>query len=121
MSKNIFIPILCFFILINCIEIDEKPNPLYKCNIDKLNIIPQGHNLIIPLKNNNIKVFSETNNFKKFNIYLDLNNFDYEINKYNLEDKREYFITGMNKAKETLASLLELGLSRIIIFMMKIY
>ena len=87
---------------------DEKGSPLFKCNVDKLKIKPQEPKLIIPSnKNNNFKSFSEQTNFKKFNIYLDLNNFDYEINKYNLGDKREFYITGMKKAIETLESLLE--------------
>ena len=108
MRKKIIFQLLFLFFIANCIEEYGKRNPLFKCNVDKLKILPKKRELIIPsITNNNFKSFAEQTTFKKINIYLDLKNFDYEIEYYKLKGKRELFITGMNKAIETLESLLE--------------
>ena len=44
--------------------------------------------------------------FKKFNIYLDLENIEKEIVDYNLEQYREIYITSLQNAVKTLESLL---------------
>ena len=58
--------------------------------------------------NQNLKQFnSQENSFKDYNIHLDLYNFEDEIKKYKLEEKREFFIIGMDKAINTLKSLIK--------------
>ena len=75
MPKKIIFQLLFLFFIANCIEEYRKRNPLFKCNVDKLKILPKKHELIIPsITNNNFKSFAEQTTFKKFNIYLDLNN-----------------------------------------------
>ena len=46
--------------------------------------------------------------FKKLNIYLDLNNFNYEIKLYKLDKYKEMLEKGMEKAVNTLTSLLKI-------------
>ena len=55
---------------------------------------------------NDIRVI-DLDGFKDFDIYLDLYNFNEEINQYGLDNKKEFFINGMKKAKSTLQTLLE--------------
>ena len=55
---------------------------------------------------NDIRVI-DLDGFKDFDIYLDLYNFNEEINQYGLDNKKEFFINGMKKTKSTLQTLLK--------------
>ena len=101
-----------FFILINCNQFPEKLKPIFRCNADSIKSTPIIINTTLPMesKNSNYKRTLDNidkDGFKDFNIYLDLLNFEDEIIKYNLTDKRELFINGMNKAIKTIKTLLK--------------
>ena len=108
--KNQLIYFLFCFSFIFCIEKIEETSSFYRCGENFFNITPRFINKALHNDDNfdYIKSFTQDNDiFKDFNIYLDLLNFEYEIKQYNLEDKREFFINGMNRAIETIKSLLK--------------
>ena len=88
-SRGIYISYLLFFILVNCNE--RKTEPIFRCGVDTIKSIPKMASNILPIINlTDKRILSNNNNtdedgFKDFNIYLDLNNFDYELNLYHLE------------------------------------
>ena len=104
-----FIFSLIFFSAAFCNKSSDKGYTTYKCGyIDKE---PKGMSLknVAPLKSETKnKRALNSNDFHDFNIFLDLKNFDDEIKKYNLEDVRELLVNGMQKAKKTLESLLQI-------------
>jgi len=105
-----------FFVLINCNQFQEKLKPIFRCNVDSIKSDPIIINTTLPMESNNSKHKRSLDNidkdgFKDFNIYLDLLNFEDEIIKYNLTDKRELFINGMNKALKTIKSLLKVKIA----------
>ena len=103
--RKIFIIFLFFSILVYCDEIHEDIKPIFKCGVNTIKSIPKIATNKSPL--NKRILDNNSNTFKDFNIYLDLNNFDYEINLYNLTDKRELFVLGMQKAIKTIQTLLK--------------
>ena len=108
--KNQLIYFLFCFSFIFCIEKIEETLSFYRRGENFFNITPRFINKALDNGDNfdYIKSFTQDNDiFKDFNIYLDLLNFEYEIKQYNLEDKREFFINGMNRAIETIKSLLK--------------
>ena len=104
-----FIFSLIFFSAAFCNKSSDKGYTTYKCGyIDKE---PKGMSLknVAPLKSETKnKRALNSNGFHDFNIFLDLKNFDDEIKKYKLEDIRELLVNGMQKAKKTLESLLQI-------------
>ena len=107
--NQLLIYFLFCFSFIFCIEAIEETSSFYRCGENFFNITPRFINEALDNDDNfEYKSFTQDNDtFKDFNIYLDLLNFENEIKEYNLEDKREFFINGMNKAIETIKSLLK--------------
>ena len=97
--------IFLYIILISLIQTKENIYSTFKCNIDSFEEEPLLAKKA-QIKNTNSKQNSE-NEFKNLNIYLDLSNFEEEIKLYNLSSQREFFITGLNKAINTLQFLLK--------------
>ena len=104
-ERKIVTFIFLYFLLISLIQAQEKIYSTFKCNIDSFEEIP----LLAKkeqIKSSNSKQNLE-NEFKNFSIYLDLLNFEEEIKLYNLEEQKELFVTGLNKAINTLQILLK--------------
>ena len=108
-----FISHFFFFIpLIYCIEMNQKEEHLYKCNSDNLEILSRLNDNIFPPKINtnlnNIKESNKNNDiYKDIDVYFDLYTFEDEIIENNCTHKRDIFLTGLNKAMDTLKSLLK--------------
>ena len=104
--------ILIYFILclafIFCGKTLNDSNYEFRCGSNDFNPTPFYPQTIAPLKEDNKKYkrLLDSDGFKDFNIYLDLNNFNEEVKKYKLNDKRDIFVSGMQKAIKTLQSLL---------------
>ena len=101
--KSIFIFI--FIYSISIISTEEQTKYLYRCGADDVPITPLPAENIIPLKDDKRKL--SDSNFKDFNIYLDLINIKNDIIKFHLEQYEELFINSLNKAVETLETLLK--------------
>ena len=104
-ERKIFTFIFLYFLLISLIQTQENIYSKFKCNIDSIEEIP----LLAKkeqIKISNSKQISE-DDFIYFNIYLDLLNFEEEIKLYNLTSQKEFFVTGLNKAINTLQILLK--------------
>ena len=97
MRKTMAIYILFLFSLAFCIQDLEKQRPKFKCRFDEYKINPQPSTIIIPdEKRENIKNFASDNEvFKDFNIYLDLENFYYELEEYDILRHKNLFLNGM--------------------------
>jgi hypothetical protein len=89
----------------------ENQDVVYGCGVNKMKIIPKPVKPISDIDYNipeyRRRLDSDLDGFKKFNIYLDLFNFEDEIKQYNLIQYREMFKSGMEKAVNTLTSLLK--------------
>ena len=111
MRVTLIITYLLFLpFLINCLE-NLKDMPQFRCGSDKLQIPskPIGEHFSTNKTNSNYRhVFNaKVEEFKEFNIYLDLQNFNYEIETYNLTSKKDFFLQCLNKAINTLKTLLK--------------
>ena len=90
----------------------------YECGADRINLNPKPATLMTkidersPEYQRRLETIDE-DGFKNFSIHLDLYNFEDEIIKYKLNNIRELFINGMNKAIKTLTSLLKVKSSKI--------
>ena len=115
--KRSFYFILCF-VAIFCNQALDNSSTLYQCGKDNFKPISASLNDIVPLNKDNMKSKRglDSDGFKDFNIFLDLNNFDDEIKKYKLTDKRDIFVKGMEKAIKTLQSLLKVKRTRNYVF-----
>ena len=91
---------LLIFQIINCQENRE----FYRCGVDDEEIIPLPATDIVKEKDNRRL---NDGGFGDFNIYLDLINIKKDIIKFHLEEYQELFIDSLNKAVETLESLLK--------------
>ena len=85
----------------------------YKCGVNKMKIIPKPIKATPDIHYNNTEHRRrlskyDKDGFKQFNIFLDLTHFEDEILKYNLTEYREMFKSGMEKAVNTLTSLLKI-------------
>ena len=85
----------------------------YKCGVNKMKIIPKPIKASPDIHYNNTEYRRrlskyDKEGFKQFNIYLDLYNFEEEIIQYNLSQYRDMFKSGMEKAVNTLTSLLKI-------------
>jgi len=84
-----------------------KKGKKYRCGFNSINFIPKAINKTLPIKNNHLNAFNYPSSpFKSLSIYLDLFQFNDEINKYNLNDKKTLFTEALNKAIKTLQKLL---------------
>ena len=111
MRVTLIITYLLFLpFLINCLE-NLKDMPQFRCGSDKLQMPskPIGEHFSTNKTNSNYRhVFNaKVEEFKEFNIYLDLQNFNYEIETYNLTSKKDFFLQCLNKAINTLKTLLK--------------
>ena len=94
--------LILIFKTINCQE-----NQIYhRCGFDDQKIKPIPIEKVIPIQNEDRRLDNE-DEFKDFNIYLDLINIKNDIVKYNLQEYESLFIDSLNKAVETLESLLK--------------
>ena len=87
--------------------------PAFRCNVDSIKQNIKKANLIVghnkfEINENQFKMFNlNKDNFKDYYIHLDLFNFDDEIKKYGLTSKRDFFVSGLTKAKKTFELLLK--------------
>ena len=98
--------VIFLFNLINC---HQQPR-LFKCvhsNEDENKPIHiKGIELTDKQKEEQKRRMADSDDFKEFNIYLDLENIKYEIKKLHLEAHEEFYINSMQKAVSLLKSLL---------------
>ena len=94
--------LIFIFQIINC----SKKEIFYRCGVDDTPINPIPIKNVIPMENDDRKL-NDDNEFKDFNIYLDLINIKRDIQIYHLEEYESLFIDSLNKAVETLESLLK--------------
>ena len=105
--------ILAFTLFISFIELilNEEQNKLYKCGVGQYKIEPPTFGNEIPI-NYTSSLYRrrlqnlDSDGFKKFNIYLDFENLKEEVKTYNLQDYGEIIIKCIEKAANTLMSLL---------------
>ena len=93
-----------FFYLVYC----ETKQPIFKCIY---NDYDEKHPLsYVAIKNDGtekIKRKTDSSDFKDFNIYLDLENIKNDIKNNGLEKNMNFFISSMEKAVNTLQTLLK--------------
>ena len=98
--------VIFLFNLINC---HQQPR-LFKCvhsNEDENKPIHiKGIELTDKQKEEQKRRMADSDGFKEFNIYLDLENIKYEIKKLHLEAHEEFYINSMQKAVSLLKSIL---------------
>ena len=99
---NLFLLILIFKI-INC----QENQIYYRCGADDQKFNPISIKGVTPTKDDERRLDND-NEFKDFNIYLDLINIKKDIVKFNLQAYETLFIDSLNKAVETLESLLKI-------------
>ena len=115
MRKSIFIYLLVVLLLINIIKTQDSKPIKFRCGANEIQKPPADAKIPFPTNknnSNNIKLFNlntklNEDEFKDFNIYLDLENFNVEVNTYNLGSKKQFFIDCFNKALKTIKSLLK--------------
>ena len=103
MIKLLLILLTCFYF----IESLQNSNLVYRCNYDEFKYPIRFANSTIEGKSQNKILALNSNNFKEFNISLDLNNLYYEIDYYSLQTMKNFFVSGLTKAKTTLEKLLK--------------
>ena len=103
MIKLLLILLTCFYF----IESLQNSNLVYRCNYDEFKYPIRFANSTIEGKSQNKILALNSNNFKDFNISLDLNNLYYEIDYYSLQTMKNFFVSGLTKAKTTLEKLLK--------------
>ena len=90
-------------------DISQKNKKIkFRCNADRIEPkpIPAKNSFPIPKYLKNKRALG-SDDFKDFNIYLDLINFEIEAEQYNIPNEiKEMFCQGMKKAVETIKSLL---------------
>ena len=100
MKSKIFLIIFIFQIII-C----QSQKILYRCGVDDKNQTAFPATNYRPMEKEKRDLNGEE--FKDFNIYLDLINIKNDIKKFHLENYEELFIKSLNKAVEVLESLLK--------------
>ena len=107
------IKILTFTIFTSFIKLilTEEQNKIYKCGVGQYKNEPPEFGNEIPI-NYSSPIYKrrlqnlDSDGFKKFNIYLDFENLKEEMKKYNLQKYNNTIINCMEKATNTLMSLL---------------
>ena len=103
----LFLFFLFQFFLVN--TVNEKKIPRYKCGFDQLTQLPQ--NAIYRADKNSDNLFNinlkKEDDFKDFDIFLDLVQFNDQIIEYNLTEQKEFYETGIKKVINTIRSLLK--------------
>ena len=100
--NKILLLIIFVFQLISC----EENQVFYRCGVNDMHIKPIPIKGIAPDKDDNRRLDNE-DEYKDFNIYLDLINIKNDIKIFHLEAYESLFIDSLNKAVETLESLLK--------------
>ena len=103
------ITIIFFTLLINIIYGAETI--IYKCGRNNLKIKPRVLKKRIPIKKRRSyykrKLDIDTDGFKNFSIHLDLTNIEKDIERYNLNEYKNLFISSFSKVINTLQTLLK--------------
>ena len=102
---KVLLLVLSLFQIIHCQETEEKKY-FYRCGADDNDIKPIPLTNTVPVKEDKRRL--NAGEFKDFKIYLDLINIKNDIKKFHLEEYEELFIESLNKAVETLESLLQI-------------
>ena len=95
---------LLLIILISTIFNSLPRQPLYKCEHKSEEILPSK----VSTHTHNEKRRIESDEFREFHIYLDLENIKKDIRLLELTDNEDFFISSMNKSVEILQSLLNI-------------
>ena len=111
-KKILALKIYFLFSFIVSSELKNDSLKIYKCEIDKEEPIPISPKNIVPFNPKNIKNKRILDNidedgFKDFNIFLDLYNFNDEIELSGLQDNKELYVKGIKKAIDTIKILLK--------------
>jgi len=101
-TRKILLLIIFVFQVINC----EEKQVFYRCGVNDEHIKPIPIKNIVPVKDDDRRL-DTVDEFKDFNIYLDLINIKNDIKLFHLEAYESLFIESLNKAVETLESLLK--------------
>ena len=104
--RNITLGIIIFTI-INIIY--GKEAIIYRCGRNKLKIEPQQAKNEIPINDfsSYYKRKLDSDGFKNFSIYLDFTNIEKDIERYNLNNYKNLFISSFDKVINTLQTLLK--------------
>ena len=96
-----------FLLLFSLFQIlNSQDNQIfYRCGVDDDNFQPLPATNFVPIEEDKRKLNDDE--FKDFHIYLDLINIKNDIKKFHLEEYEELFVDSLNKAVETLQSLLK--------------
>ena len=96
-----------FLLLFSLFQIlNSQDNQIfYRCGVDDDNFEPLPATNFVPIEEDKRKLNDDE--FKDFHIYLDLINIKNDIKKFHLEEYEELFVDSLNKAVETLQSLLK--------------
>ena len=73
----------------------KENQTMYRCGVDDKKIIPMPSTNFIPIKKDKRKLSND--DFKDFNIFLDLINIKKGIIKYKLEKYQDLLINSLNK------------------------
>ena len=101
-TLEIIFLIIVIFKTINC----QENQVFYRCGVDDQQIRPIPIENVLPFQDDDRRLDNE-DEFKDFNIYLDLINIKNDIVKFNLQEYESLFIESLNKAVETLENLLK--------------
>ena len=105
-SEILLIHLFFIFNIINC----QPKRPVFKCEHDEseeLKLIQNKNIKKEGAKKRRIQDGTTQTEFKDFNIVIDYENIISDINKYGLQSQKDFYISSMNKAVETLKSLLK--------------
>ena len=81
--------------------------PKFRCTIDEQELIIRYPNSLQEKGTQKFIQYKSNNDFKDFNIHLDLYNFYDEIKTYKLEDKKDFFEKALIKVKQTFEKILQ--------------
>ncbi len=106
--KNFEHLIFIFFALLINIT-NERDKIMFKCGKNNLKMKPKKSENRIPInrKDPNYKRRLDSDGFKDFNIYFDFTNIEQEIKQYKLTNYKNIFVSSINKAIQTIQSLLK--------------
>ena len=104
-KKIFFYLFFVYLTLIPCQQTDENTKTIFQCGDDNIEPIRVPDNNIQEISDNNILLDSD--GFKEYKIYLDLENFNHEAEQYGLTDKLYMFQSGMQSAVRILKTLLK--------------
>ena len=105
-SEILIIHLFFVFNIINC----RLTRPVFKCEHDaseELSLIQNKDIKKQGAEKRRIEDGTTQTQFKDFNIVIDFENIINDINKYGLQNQKDFYISSMNKAVETLKSLLK--------------